>query len=349
MVRKTGVQVRILKRRGLLFYLHRYRARKMFVAVMLVAVACVAILSQRIWRIEVVGNSSISEETILDYLEEKDIVYGVSKSRIDNDSLELSLRQDFDPVIWASVYEEGTKLVICVQEKIASVSVESDDDTCMDLVADKDAVIASIITRKGLATVKAGDSVKEGDIIVCGRQEILDDNGEVKEYFYQSADADIMAYASYDYEDDISATMINSENTGRKRTRYVLRIFQYQLLSPKIYADYDYYETIEEVEQLCLMDSFYLPVYFGTIQELEQKKTVTDLSMEDAKTIALEHFNQFITDLEENGVLICDKNVMIEKIGKKYHIYGQVDVCEKIVRQEPTEVLENPPEEGSSE
>jgi similar to stage IV sporulation protein len=158
-----------------------------------------------------------------------------------------------------------------------------------------------------------------------------------------------MAYASYDYEDDISATMINSENTGRKRTRYVLRIFQYQLLSPKIYADYDYYETIEEVEQLCLMDSFYLPVYFGTIQELEQKKTVTDLSMEDAKTIALEHFNQFITDLEENGVLICDKNVMIEKIGKKYHIYGQVDVCEKIVRQEPTEVLENPPEEGSSE
>jgi hypothetical protein len=40
---------------------------------------------------------------------------------------------------------------------------------------------------------------------------------------------------------------------------------------------------------------------------------------------------------------------MIEKIGKKYHIYGQVEVCENIARQVPTEVLEDPQEEGSKD
>jgi hypothetical protein len=40
---------------------------------------------------------------------------------------------------------------------------------------------------------------------------------------------------------------------------------------------------------------------------------------------------------------------MIEKIGKKYHIYGQVDVCENIARQSVTEVLDVPDPAPDSE
>ena len=39
------------------------------------------------------------------------VVYMPAKE-IDNDALELSLRQDLEPVIWASVYETGTRLVV---------------------------------------------------------------------------------------------------------------------------------------------------------------------------------------------------------------------------------------------
>ena len=342
LVKKTRVQVRIRKKIGMPFLLHRYRSRKVFPAVILLMILGVVLLSGRIWRIEVVGNSSIDCETVLDYLETKDVTYGTTRNSIDNDELELSIRKDFEPVIWASVYEEGTKLVVCIQEKIISEKEETDAKTCMDLCAKRDAVIASVITRSGLAAVKAGDVVKEGDLLVSARQEILDDNGEVKEYYYRSADADIMGYTSYDYEDWISDTRMIETDTGNERTRFFLRIHHYQFTSPKLYADYDYSKTIEDTRQLCLLDSFYLPVYYGTIREIEKEQTVSEVSMEEAKKLALEHLEQFLSDLEENGVRILDKNVMIERKDEKYHIYGRVDACESITKQVPTEILTTP-------
>jgi similar to stage IV sporulation protein len=268
---------------------------------------------------------------------------------VDFDALELSLRQDFDEIIWASVYEEGTKLVVCMQEKIASAKEETQEETCMDLVATQDATIASIITRSGLAAVKAGDEVKAGDILVNGRQEILDDNGEVAEYFYNSADADVTGYTTCEYEDWIDEVQTRSDETGKAHVRYSLRIFDFRFTSPQLYAAFDDSETIEETHQLCLPDSFYLPVYWSSIREQELAKREETLSLSEAKELALTHFEQFLSDLEENGVRICDKNVMIEKIGKKYHIYGQVEVCENIARQVPTEILADPPEEGNKD
>ena len=220
-LRKTHVRFRILRKNGLPFVLHRYRKRKIFAGILLLIVIGTCLLSTRVWRIEFVGNHSLSEETLLDYLEEHKIAYGTSKGSIDNDALELSLRQDFDPVIWASVYEKGTKLVVCIQEKIVSDrSASIDEATPVDLVASKDAKVQSVITRKGISVVKAGDSVKKGDLLVNGRQEILDDNGEVKDYYFDSFYVDIIGRVVYDYEDWIDSQVVEATQTGEKHVRF---------------------------------------------------------------------------------------------------------------------------------
>lgn len=119
-------------------------------------------LSTRIWRIEIKGNSSLGEDAILEYLSAHNVTYGMPAKEIDNDALELSLRQDLEPVIWASVYETGTRLVVQIQEKISShEETKEAEGTCMDLAASADATIASVITRSGLAKVKKGDKVKK--------------------------------------------------------------------------------------------------------------------------------------------------------------------------------------------
>lgn len=343
MLRKTHVHFSIRFKRGLPFLLHRYRKRKMFAGIIVCVILAIAFLSTKIWRIEFVGNSSLSEETLLNYLAKQDITYGSDRSDIDNDALELALRQDFDAIIWASVYEQGTKLVVSVQEKIASDrAVAKDADTPMDLIAVRDARVDSIITRKGIGMVKAGDSVKKGDLLVSGRQEILDDNGEVKAYYYEIADADVIGMVSYDYEDWIEEEVIQVRRTGKEHTRYFARVGEYQFTSPVIHADYDYETTVETNHQLCMMNSFYLPVYFGTITDYEEQKIVKKMDLEEAKSVAIGHFEHFITNLEQNGVSIIDKNVMIEKIDLKYHIYGKVTASESIIRQRPTEILPDP-------
>lgn len=348
--RKTRVKFQILSKNGLPFFMHRYRKRKALVGVMLVVICGVVFFSSRIWRIEFVGNSSISDETLMEYLASHQIEYGTGRSQINNDALELSLRQDFEPIIWASVYEEGTKLVVCIQEKIISdrAALKTKDEPA-DLVATKDAKIESIITRKGIGKVKAGDFVKKGDVLVAGCQEINDDNGEVREYYYETADADVIGEVTYDYEDWIDTEVITTVRTGNKHTRFFVRMADYQMTTPAFYAEFERATTLEQNQQLCLMDSFYLPIYYGKIIDYEEEQTVKKQNMQDAKTIGMKHLNHFLINLEENGVSIIDKNVMIERIGKKYHVYGKVTATESITKQQPIEIRTNPVQELENE
>ena len=110
-----------------------------------------------------------------------------------------------------------------------------------------------------------------------------------------------------------------------------------QVITPDLYAAFSDSESIEDMQQLCLMENFYLPVYVGKITEYEQEKEKETISMKAAKDIAIKNLDQFLDNLEENGVSIIDKNVMIEQIDKNYHIYGQVKGCEKITTLVPTE------------
>lgn len=342
-LKKTKTRFRIQKRIGIPFFVNKYRARKVYVFVFAAAAMTVWLLGTRIWRIEIRGNSSLGEETILEYLKAHDITYGVPAKEIDNDALELSLRKDFDPVIWASVYEDGTRLVVCLQEKIAVSDPKTDADVCMDLVASKDATIASIVTRSGTPCVKKGTSVKKGDALVLGRQEILDDNGEVREYYYQSADADVYGYTWYSYEDHIPKKMQATRPTGKKTKQYMIQVLNERFLTPVLHAEYARQQSVAQVHQLCLAKSFYLPVYYGDITTEELTTYTVTVSKEKARALATTHFLQFLSDLEENGVRIVDKNVMIEQMEKNYHIYGKVKACEKITETSPTEIKRKEP------
>lgn len=350
LLKKTRVRLLIQQRVGLPFVIHRYQKRVVFVGTFLAMAVCLVFLSTRIWRIEVVGNSSLGEETILEYLKQQGISYGAGRNDIDNDALELSLRQDFEPVIWASVYETGTRLTVRIQEKLAAEKETAvSQDPCTDLAASQDAVIYSIITRSGTPLVKAGDTVKSGDLLVSGRQEILDDNGEVKEYFYQSADADILGYVTLPYEDSVPLERVVSERTGKVHRSYFLRVSGIRLSTPKLFAGFDCSESCEETWQLCLPGSFYLPVYVGRTSEFEQSQKKEPVSLEQAKKEALSHFSQFLSDLEENGVRIVDKNVMIDKKKDRYKIYGKLRVCEDITKRVPTEKKEVPESKENQE
>ena len=77
----------IILRKGMPFLMFRYRKRKIFFAILAAMLVFTTILSTRIWRIEIIGNTSIGEETLLSYLRKHDISYGTQKESIDNDAM----------------------------------------------------------------------------------------------------------------------------------------------------------------------------------------------------------------------------------------------------------------------
>ena len=187
--------------------------------------------------------------------------------------------------------------------------------------------------------------VKKGDILVSGRAEILNDDGEVAEYIYPGADADIIAEVNFYYEDEINISYQDKIKTGRAKKDYGIRFFDYHLKNPFFRQDYEQFDLTEHASQLHFTDNFYLPVYFETYLYEECKTEEKTYSKTEAAVIAQSRFEQYLANLEEKGIQILEKNVMIEKADQKYVVTGTVDAYESIVSYQPTEILEITSEE----
>lgn len=338
-LRKTRTHIKILKKCGLPFTVFRYRKRKVYVTGIVFFAALLYYLSGFVWNIEVNGNSYLSEEVILDFLKEERASFGAKKTEIDCAELEEALRSRYSEVIWTSIKIYGTKMTVDIQENLLpEEQYERKDDIVYDIVAAKDGIVSDIITRSGTPYVAAGAEVKKGDLLVSGKLEVLDDNGEVAQYLYNSADADITATVVCDYRDVIAADYEKQVSVGEPKTDYHLIFFETALKNPFFHLDTEEYEMTADTSQLHFSDNFYLPVYFvrQTYQPCENQPAVH--SEEEIRQIATENLSKFMDDLEEKGIQIIEKNVIIKKQEKNYVVTGTITVHESIVSYQPTDL-----------
>lgn len=340
-LRKTRCRFKVLEKKGVPFKLFKYRKRIIFPIAFGLVVFLFGYCSQFVWRIELIGNETISQEELFSYLEEKQAYLGERSSNISCEELELSLRKDFDEIIWATVYVQGTLLVVQVQEKLPmEASTEEESFDCSNIVATKDAVIYSVITRTGTPNIKAGDTVKAGDILVTGTQEIFDDAGEVKSYLNQRAKADIIGDVVYTYKDTIPIEISVTNYKSSRKKKFFLEIGEKRVTLPVPGKKYEQEEAKTTTYQMRLTEQFYLPVYVGYEEAFEVEELTITRTEDEIYALAEEDFLKFLSDLEENGVLIIDKNVMIDRVGSNYVVQGTISARESIGKEIQVEGLE---------
>ena len=340
-LRKTKTSIRIEKKTGLPFVLFRYRKRKIFPAGLLLFFGILYWVSGFIWKIQVTGNSYLSEETILEFLEEQGCGFGTRKRNISCEALEAALRSEYGEVIWTSAQIYGTKLTISVQENLLpEESYKEQEENVFDIVAVKNGTIVQMVTRNGTPLVKIGDTVESGTILVSGRMEVLNDAGEVAEYLYKTADADILAQVSYVYEDAIPITYEDEVYTGNEKTSYSFQIGTMHITQPFFKVPYKKQNLMTDSYQLHLSDNFYLPVFVEKNLYREYEVQTKKRSKSEAKQLAIEHLKTYLSNLEEKGVQIIAENVMIEKGKNSYQVKGTIEAYESIVSYSPTEQIE---------
>lgn len=346
-LKKTKTKAAIIEKKGLPFKIFRYRKRKIFVFGILVFAGMLYYFSGFIWNIEVNGNSYLSEDTIIRFLNENRASFGTKITSIDCEALEDSLRTEYSEVIWTSIKIYGTKMTVDLQE---SLLPEEDyikqDDTVYDIIAAKDGTVIDMVTRNGTPLVTDGTEVKKGDLLVLGRVDVLGDDGLASEYLYHSADADILGKVSYSYQDEINIAYQDKIITGNQKNDYQLEIMGLEIGNPFFKDPYEQSDVTEDVYQLHFTDNFYLPVSFKKIQYEEYQIQEKEYTEDEIKAIAQTHFLQYLANLEEKGIQIIEKNVMIEKANQKYEVSGTIWVYESLVSYQPTEILEITTEEG---
>ena len=247
--RKTGTRVVITKRYGLPFLSLQMWKRRMFVFGLLGSLIFWIWMSGFIWAVEIEGNYYVTTDVFQDFLTSSGFEVGMKKSEVEIEALEKAIRNKFDIVTWTSARIDGTRLFIQVKEN--DLILPEDDEAKVpegegiDLVADKDGEIVSIVTRSGVPKVTAGILVQKGDVLVEGGVPIMNEDGTVKRYDYCRADADIMLRCIYQLKDEIGEQYEQKQYTGNERKSPFIMFGTKKFKLPSIGKQYDEYDVVE--------------------------------------------------------------------------------------------------------
>lgn len=322
-IRKTGTKVTIIGRFGLPFFFHRYRKRKLFFIGAIGCVVLIYVMSLFVWDIEVTGNVSRSDETLLKFLDKKEVRHGMLISDIDCTRIVKDIRKQYDDIIWVSASIRGTKLVIQIKEnetleKERSLTqaakndgTEASSEIAVDIVADQDCVITEIITRKGTPLVKAGDSVKKGDVLVAGAVAVMNDSQEVIDYQAQHSQADIRGQITYSYEDKQALTYEEKTYANQQKEESYLRVQNRLFWLGTKKNHFQEAEMFLNEKQLCIGKNFVLPISIGrrTTKPYHSKETAYSEKVIQKKLSS--RFEKLQKELEKKGVEIIENSVKI--------------------------------------
>ncbi len=320
-VHKTGVKASILSKHGLPFLFARMSARKCFIIGAFLCFFWLVYMKNFIWAIEINGNVSITDEVILDYLQNNQINMGTKIKEIDMDELEKAFRRDFDDITWISVSQEGTALIIEIKERDVALYEEESDLPC-SLYAPCDGVISSIVVRNGLAQVKEGDSVVKGQLLVDGILPVVKTDGTVTEYRLVSADADIVLCYTQEYYDEVPFVAEEKSYTGEVAKAFYLRLGETAYDFHMFLPEYERAEISQNYVQVELWEYFYLPVWYGKKEYKEYKLYRVERDKNVLEDILYENLAFFLESLEEKGVQNIQKDVKISTSGSMLTLSG---------------------------
>ena len=349
LLKKTGTKAAVLGKYGLPFFVSKMCRRKLFVAGLICCILFWCLASRFIWDIRIEGNFALTEDVLMDYLEEKGVHTAMKKSALEIETLEQALREDYDLITWTSVQLRGTTLLIHIKENEMPVydnRNKAETERGMDLVAEKEGVVTYIITRSGVPKVTCGDSVQKGDVLVSGAVPVYNEDTTVRRYQYVEADADITL--SYTRNLSLEEEVAYEEKcyTGEEMEIPVAGTGEKEVALRFRKVPYDFYDTSEEKKQVQLLDHLYLPLYYGkrTVREYEiVPKMHTE---EEMKAFLQRRFRKIIATLNEKGVQIAEKNVTIKKNDEKWVLNASLQLEEAAVKRRVSRTKQMPQEES---
>lgn len=317
-IRKTGTKVAIIERFGLPFIFYKYRKRKVFLAGATGSILLIYILSLFIWNIEVNGNMSYSDETLIQYLEEKNISHGMLKKDVDCSKIVKEIRKKYDDIIWVSASVTGTRLFIEIkenetleQEKQLNRMNEVDVETGCNIVSTENCVIKEIITRKGIPLVSEGEEVNKGDVLVTGLVEVLNDNKELTAYRVENAQADIRGELQYDYENEQLYSYEEKEYLTKKKSEIYFKIKNKLFWIGEKKNRFKLSESMQLEKQVCIGDHFNLPIWYGYKITKPYKTHEKEYTRKELQCILTEDFEKYCNELRKKGVEILENSVKI--------------------------------------
>lgn len=301
--KETKCKVKILEKKGLPFFLNRYRKRKIFLILIVLIGLVLFTLSKFIWNINIEGINNINESEIISVLDEKGLKVGKIKNKIDTQKIINEIRLERTDISWIGITIKGTNATVKIVEADSKPEIINEEDYC-NIVATKDAQIVKISAQNGIPVVKTDDIVTKGDILIAGWID-----GKYTGTRYVHSEGEVKAKVWYTEKEQVTLEQVVERDTGNSEQKYKIKINNFTINLFKTLSKFEKYDTIETCNQIKIFSNFYLPIELIKLTNMEKVEEKITYGIEEAKQISIQEASEKIEKRLQNNQEILQKYV----------------------------------------
>ncbi len=322
--KKTNCKVKIISKNGLPFLLHRYKKRKIFIFLLLIMICFIWISSMFVWNVDIIEENNQELVDIRNDIEEAGLKNGVLKQKVNTKEIINKLRLKRNDIAWIGIEMKGTNAIVKLVKADNKPDIIDTNEYC-NVVSDKTGIITKISAQNGTANVKAGDTVKIGDVLINGWME-----GKYTGLRYVHAKGEIEAKVWYTKKKKIPYTLTQTRETGNIQEKYFLKINNLKINFSKKYSKFKIYDTIENDSKFRIFSDFYLPISIVKTTYKEMEEYTKKYTIEEAKNLGIEELQKELDEEIKYKEKIVNKNINTYECKDGVEVYVTYEVLENI-------------------
>ena len=255
----------------------KYQRRIGIIIGFLISFVYILLSSASVWDIRIEGNESVSNAAIESELADAGLAVGGSWLGINTSKIETELLLSSSDIGWVNVNRRGNVAYVTVREK-REVFTDEEKGYFSNVVATADCVISEITVKKGIACVKVGETVKEGQLLISGV--IPDELGGG----FVAAEGEIFGAVNEKIELTVPPEESKSELSEAEISEISVKIFNFSIKLFKKYRKSDKAcAIIEDVREGVLFGKHRIPFGIRTIY-VSEKTEKTEIYTEKQMT-----------------------------------------------------------------
>lgn len=292
--------IKVIKYYGLVGIKNFLKKHYILLTSFILSYLIIIILSNVIFKVEIVTNNQVLKDNITYYLNYYGIVkYKFVKSNkyIENVK-EKILLENKDTIEWISINREGVKYVVNVTPRVISNRVSIDKPS--NIVSKKDALIKYLVVTGGSSVKEVNDVVKKGEVIISGNVVKFD-----KVVGTTRSKGEVFGEVWYTVNISIPFKHVIYEKTGETINHIYLDIFGHKFT---LVGHYITNNSINEVS--VLVDKPYL--FFKLMKESKELYNYKEVNLnsESAFKKALERADKSISNKLDTNEYIIERKVL---------------------------------------
>ena len=295
---ENGINAEFGKCKGVIPILAKYKHRYGLIIGLIFLIFVVNLSSNYVWRIDVIGNSTVATEAVIEELEKSGFSLGTYIPAIDYAELHNKFLMNSENISWISVNITGNVAKVVVRERFREEN--KDKMLYTNVVAKCDAQIASVKLYDGKKLVSVGDVVKQGDVLISGVV-----NSQSVGVRYVHADGMVMAYVNKPILVKIPFQSTQKVYVGDTQEEKSIKIFSKTINFLSKYRNHsDFCDKIETSKKISLFDIKELPVEVSTVYVRKYEMKTVTYTRQQAVDLAFLELRKELDDATRNAELL---------------------------------------------